>query len=54
MSGPIATDQSTIVGDRAPPATSYVVIVDAKGMVRYTGSGGTQALSAELAKVVAK
>ena len=35
------------------PATSYVVIVDAKGVVRYTGSGGTQALSAELAKVVA-
>lgn len=34
------------------PATSYVVIVDAKGMVRYTGSGGAQALSAELAKVV--
>jgi thiol-disulfide isomerase/thioredoxin len=36
----------------AAPATSYVVIVDAKGIIRYTGSGGTQALAAELAKVV--
>lgn len=36
------------------PATSYVVIVDAKGVIRYVGSGGTQDLSAELAKVVGK
>jgi len=34
------------------PVTSYVVIVDASGVVRYTGSGGTQDLAAELAKVV--
>lgn len=36
------------------PATSYVVIVDRSGVIRYAGSGGTQDLSAELAKVVAK
>jgi len=29
-----------------------VVIVDAKGIIRYTGSGGTQALAAEFARVV--
>ncbi len=42
------------VGVRAYGAmvTSYVVIVDAKGVIRYTGSGGTQDLVAELAKVV--
>lgn len=34
------------------PVTSYVVIVDATGVVRYTGSGGSQDLAAELAKVV--
>jgi len=36
------------------PATSYVVIVDREGVIRYVGSGGTQNLSAELAKVVGK
>lgn len=36
------------------PATSYVVIVDREGVIRYVGSGGTQDLSAELAKVVGK
>ncbi len=36
------------------PATSYVVIVDGKGVIRYTGIGGTQELSAELAKVVGR
>jgi|CXWL01.1.fsa_nt_gi thiol-disulfide isomerase/thioredoxin len=46
-------ERGTAVRAFGAPATSYVVIVDAKGMVRYTGSGGTQALSAELAKVVA-
>ncbi|MEP6590328.1 MAG: TlpA disulfide reductase family protein [Gemmatimonadota bacterium] len=35
------------------PATSYVVIVDRTGTIRYAGSGGTQDLSAELAKVTA-
>ncbi len=34
------------------PATSYVVIVDRDGMIRYVGSGGTQDLAAELALVV--
>jgi cytochrome c biogenesis protein CcmG/thiol:disulfide interchange protein DsbE len=34
------------------PATSYVVIVDAKGRIRYTGSGARQDLVGELAKVV--
>lgn len=36
------------------PATSYVVIVDRTGVIRYVGSGGTQDLSAELAKVVGR
>jgi thiol-disulfide isomerase/thioredoxin len=42
------------VGVRAYGAmvTSYVVIVDAKGIIRYTGSGGTQDLMAQLRKVV--
>lgn len=46
-------ERGTAVRAFGAPATSYVVIVDAKGIVRYTGSGGTQALAAELAKVVA-
>lgn len=32
--------------------TSYVVIVDATGRIRYTGSGANQDLTAALAKVV--
>ena len=36
------------------PATSYVVIVDREGIIRYVGSGGTQDLAAELAKIVGK
>ena len=32
------------------PATSYVVIVNAKGVVVYTGSGGGQKLAAAVAK----
>ncbi len=36
------------------PATSYVVIVDRAGVIRYVGSGATQDLSSELAKVVAR
>lgn len=35
------------------PATSYVVIVDSTGIIRYTGSGSDQDLSAALAQVVA-
>lgn len=42
------------IGVRAYGAmvTSYVVIVDAAGVIRYTGSGGDQDLGAALAKVV--
>lgn len=36
----------------AAPATSYVVIVDAAGTIRYVGSGATQDISGELKKVV--
>jgi thiol-disulfide isomerase/thioredoxin len=36
------------------PTTSYVVIIDATGTVRYTGSGGAQAIAAEVAKVVTR
>jgi thiol-disulfide isomerase/thioredoxin len=35
-------------------ATSYVVIIDAKGRVAYIGDGGDQNIPAELAKVVGK
>lgn len=35
------------------PATSYVVIVDAKGKVTYTGVGGDQNLDREIAKALA-
>ena len=34
------------------PATSYVVIVDAKGRVTYTGVGGKQDLDSEIAKAL--
>lgn len=34
------------------PATSHVVIVDAAGVIRYVGSGASQDISGELAKVV--
>jgi thiol-disulfide isomerase/thioredoxin len=34
------------------PATSYVVIIDAKGRVTYTGVGGEQDLDEEIAKVL--
>jgi cytochrome c biogenesis protein CcmG, thiol:disulfide interchange protein DsbE len=36
------------------PTTSYVVIVDGTGVVRYTGSGGAQAIATEVAKVVTR
>lgn len=36
------------------PATSYVVIVDRKGKVAYTGLGGTQDLTAALKLVASK
>ena len=34
------------------PATSYVVIIDAKGRVTYTGVGGQQDLGGEIAKAL--
>lgn len=42
------------IGVRAfkAPATSYVVIVDKEGIVRYVGSGGDQDLERALAQVV--
>jgi thiol-disulfide isomerase/thioredoxin len=36
------------------PTTSYVVIVDATGVIRYTGVGDDQDLSGALAKVVSR
>lgn len=36
------------------PATSYVVIVDADGVIRYTGIGEDQDLQTHLTKVVAR
>ena len=33
------------------PGTSYIVVLDAKGKVVYTGSGGEQTLEPVLAKV---
>jgi thiol-disulfide isomerase/thioredoxin len=36
------------------PATSYVVIVGADGVIRYTGIGEDQDLQAQLAKVVTR
>ncbi|MEZ4377609.1 MAG: TlpA disulfide reductase family protein [Gemmatimonadales bacterium] len=36
------------------PATSYVVIIDAAGVIRYTGIGEDQDLQAQLGKVVAR
>jgi thiol-disulfide isomerase/thioredoxin len=34
------------------PATSYVVVIDRKGTVVYTGQGGTQDLDAAIAKAL--
>lgn len=36
------------------PTTSYVVIIDSTGVIRYTGSGANQDLLGELAKVFTK
>ncbi|MFN0180647.1 MAG: TlpA family protein disulfide reductase [Gemmatimonadales bacterium] len=36
------------------PTTGFIVLVDAKGVVRYTGSGEDQDLVAEVAKLVGK
>lgn len=45
-------ERGTAVRAFEAPTTSYVVIIDAMGTVRYTGSGGAQAIAAEVAKVV--
>lgn len=47
-------EQGIAVRAFGAPTTSYVVIVDASGTVRYTGSGGAQAIAAEVAKVVTR
>lgn len=47
-------DEGTSTRAYSAPTTSYVVIVDRTGTVAYTGTGGTQDLSAVLAKVAAK
>lgn len=47
-------DRGTAVRAFQAPATSYVVIIGADGVVRYTGIGAEQDLTAELAKVVAR
>jgi thiol-disulfide isomerase/thioredoxin len=47
-------DQGTSTRAYAAPTTSYVVIVDRSGRVAYTGTGGTQDLSAELGKMLAE
>ncbi|MEO5824925.1 MAG: TlpA disulfide reductase family protein [Gemmatimonadales bacterium] len=36
------------------PTTSHVVIVDASGVIRYVGSGASQDITGELAKVVGR
>jgi thiol-disulfide isomerase/thioredoxin len=36
------------------PATSYVVIIDREGRIRYTGVGGEQDLDGEITKVLSR
>lgn len=47
-------DEGTSTRAYGAPTTSYVVIVDRAGKIAYTGTGGTQDLSAELRKVAAE
>jgi len=47
-------DQGTSTRAYAAPTTSYVVVVDRTGKVAYTGTGGTQDISAVLRTVAAK
>ncbi len=47
-------DRGTAVRAFQAPATSYVVIIGTDGVIRYTGIGAEQDLTAELAKVVAR
>jgi thiol-disulfide isomerase/thioredoxin len=44
-------DEGTSIRAYAVPTTSYVVVVDRTGKVAYTGTGGTQDISAVLQKV---
>jgi peroxiredoxin len=44
--------KGTVSGAYDVPATSYVVVVDRKGKVVYTGSGGTQNIEAALKKAL--
>lgn len=44
-------DQGTSLKAYQVPGTSYVVIIDKRGIVAYTGFGGTQAFEAALEKV---
>jgi peroxiredoxin len=47
-------DQGTGTRAYAAPTTSYVVVVDRTGKVVYTGTGGTQDISAVLRTVAAR
>jgi len=44
-------EQGTSTRAYQVPATSYVVIIDRRGRIAYTGSGGTQDLDAALRQV---
>lgn len=50
----IYDEEGTAVRAYQAPATSYVVIVGADGLVKYTGIGADQKLKDELAKVVGR
>jgi hypothetical protein len=47
-------DEGTSTRAYAAPTTSYVVVVDRTGKVVYTGTGGTQDISAVLRTVAAR
>jgi thiol-disulfide isomerase/thioredoxin len=51
---PLYDDHGVAVRAFGALTTSYVVIVDRNGRIAYTGDGGDQKISAELARVVAK
>ena len=40
----------TVAADYEVPATSYVVVIDKRGTIVYTGAGGTQDLDAAIRK----
>lgn len=47
-------DKGIAVRAYLAPGTSYVVIIDKSGIVRYLDSGGTQDISAALARILKK